>query len=135
MDRVDRSRMVVVCMLVGVAVDGFECIEFMVMAAVDEDNAGAVTIDMKLFGVNHDRYVLTMEAADKGVVQDGAAWVRMEAEAIRFRNMVMVGENYLSMVCVQRRRAAGGGYGRMTARMDSVIGSPPVPPDFRFHRW
>ncbi len=131
MDRVDRSRMVVVCMLVLVA-GGVER-----SVAVDEDNAGAgaVTIGMILLGVNHDRYVLTTETADDGVVQDGADWVRMEAEAIRFRNMVMVGENYLSMVCVQRRRAAGGGYGRMTARMDSVIGSPPVPPDFRFHRW
>ena len=109
MDRVDRSRMVVVCRLVGVVVDGFECIEFMVMAAVDEDNAGAVTIDMKLFGVNHDRYVLTMEAADKGVVQDGAAWVRMEAEAIRFRNMVMVGGCVHSAAAAICERAADGG--------------------------
>ena len=106
MDRVDRSRMVVVCRLV---LDGVECIEFMVMAAVDEDNAGAVTIDMKLFGVNHDRYVLTMEAADKGVVQDGAAWVRMEAEAIRFRNMVMVGGCVHSAAAAICERAADGG--------------------------
>ena len=99
--------MVVVCRLV---LDGVECIEFMVMAAVDEDNAGAVTIDMKLlFGVNHDRHVLTTETADDGVVQDGAAWVRMEAEAIRFRNMVMVGGCVHSAAAAICERAADGG--------------------------
>ena len=125
--------MVVVCRLVLVA-DGVErSNEFMV--AVDEDNAGAVTIDMKLFGVNHDRYVLTMEAADDGVVQNGADWVRMEAEAIRFRNMVMVGENYLVWFMFsgggRRRRAADwsdDGHQDGFSYWESSSSS-------RFHRW
>ena len=105
MDRVDRSRMVVVCMLVLVA-GGVER-----SVAVDEDNAGAgaVTIGMILLGVNHDRYVLTTETADDGVVQDGADWVRMEAEAIRFRNMVMVGGCVHSAAAAICERAADGG--------------------------